>query len=542
MTPTNKKLVAGGIAFAIATAGVGYWLESANHPSADADKGEVEGGVVQDGSGRKVLYWFDPMVPMERYNGPGKSSMNMDLQPKYADEGGAGGVRVSSAVQQNLGIRTARVVFDNLAPTVSVVGRVETDERRIVEVQTLTPGFVEQLNVRAVGEPVARGSRVASIYSPDLLGAQHEYAALRKIDRSTITPSLRQAARERLRLLGLPEGAISNLDRGGSPQRTYGIFAPRSGVVTAIGARPGARVEPGQSILTMADLSQVLVVAEVPEIAIGQVRTGQPVEITFPAYPEQARQGRVDYIFPTLDGTARTARVRVTLPNPGGRLKIGMFAKLKIAGSATGALIVPSEAVISTGTRNVVVVRRNDAFIPAEVELGRTVGDKTEVRRGLAPNDEVVVSGQFLIDSEASLAGAIQRLSRGQQPDERERAQESLIKGRGSIESIDTKGGQVTLAHGPVPAMGWPAMTMTFPVRNVALLRGRKRANGSPSPLSGRVRGKSQPSCRSRRRRPDDRASHPMVSRKPADRAARGRLHRGRRHLFGQPNPARRSA
>lgn len=480
----NRKILAAGAALAVVLAGGGYWLSTGSNGSNSAGKSEAVGGVVQDASGRPVKYWFDPMVPAERYNAPGKSSMNMDLKPKYADESGDQGVRVSPQVQQNLGVRTTRVEFTNLSPAVIVVGRVETDERRIFEVQTLTPGFVEQLSVRAVGEQVTRGSRVASVYSPELLGAQHEYAALLHIGKSTITPDLQRATRQRLVLLGLPEVAIRNLDRGGKPQRTYGVFAQRSGVVTVIGARPGARVEPGQSILTVADLSQVLVVAEVPEISLGQVKSGQPVQITFPSYPGETRQGRVDYIFPTLDSEARTARVRVALPNGDGRLKIGMFANLTITGNATGALVVPSEAVISTGKRNVVIVQRNGAFIPVEVQLGRTVGEKTEVQRGLALNDVVVVSGQFLIDSEASLAGLIERLSRGQPqvlpkpmqmpPPQRRQKQTDLIEGNGVIRSVDTAGASVTLAHGPLPAIGWPAMTMTFPVQDASLLRGRK--------------------------------------------------------------------
>lgn len=475
MSPKNKKILAGGVALAVASAGAGYALLSGGSEAGPgAGKGEQVNGVVQDGSGKTVLYWFDPMLPMERYNAPGKSSMNMDLQPKYGDDGGGEGIRISSQVQQNLGVRTAPVVFENLAPALAVVGRVETDERRIFEVQTLTPGFVEQLSVRAVGEAVRRGSRVASVYSPELLGAQYEYAALLKLPRSTITPDLRRAARQRLTLLGLPEAVIRNLDRGGRPQRTYGVFAPRSGVVTAIGARPGARVELGQSILTLADLSQVWVVAEVPEISLGQVRVGQPVEITFPAYPGETRQGRIDYIFPTLDPEARTARVRVTVPNPGTRLKVGMFANLTIGGTATGALVVPTEAIISTGTRDVVIVQRNGAFTPVEVELGRTVGDKSEVRRGLSLNDIIVVSGQFLIDSEASLAGVLERLSRGQDPAARQQRQDDLIQGQGVVKSIDARGGRITLTHNPVPEIGWPAMTMAFPVKDSSLLRGRK--------------------------------------------------------------------
>ena len=416
----KDKKILGAAAAGLAVVGAlgGYWIGSSSNdgtPSVSAAGTKVN-GVVQDGSGRNVLYWVDPMLPMERYNAPGKSSMGMDLQPKYADEGGGEGISVSPEVRQNLGIRTVMVGFDTLNPKLSAVGRVEVDERRITEVQTLTPGFVEQLAVRAVGEPVRRGMTVATVYSPELYGAQQEYVALRSIRSSAITPGLKQAARQRLSLLGLPASAIRSLERTGRPQRSYGVFAPSSGIVTAIGARPGARVEPGQSIITLADLSQVWVVAEVPEASLGQVRVGQPVVIDFPAFADEPYRGRIDYIFPTLDAEARTGRVRVTLPNPGGRLKVGMFAEISIAGAPTGGLVVPAEAVISTGRRNVVVVQRGRNFIPVEVELGRTVADRTEIRRGLALGDVVVVSGQFLIDSEASLVGLVERLRRSPPP------------------------------------------------------------------------------------------------------------------------------
>lgn len=470
----RNLLLAGGIALGLAVAALAFVAFFGGNTGTSPAGGGVVNGVVQDSSGKTVAYWYDPMVPGERYNAPGKSSMGMDLQPKYAEEGGSEGIRVSPEVQQNLGVRTTRVMFANLAPTLAVVGRVETDERRIVEVQTLTPGFVEQLAVRAIGETVARGERVATVYSPELYGAQQEYAALRKIRSSAITPGLARAARQRLQLLGLPEGVIRNVERTGRPQRSYPVFAPRSGIVTAIGARPGARVELGQSILTVADLSTVWVVAEVPEASLGQVRRGQLVDISFPAYPGEVRQGRIDYIFPTLDPEARTGRVRLTLANPGGRLRIGMFANLKISGTAGGGLVVPTEAVISTGARNVVIVRRNDAFIPAEVELGRTAGEMTEIRRGLALNDEVVVSGQFLIDSEASLAGVIERLSRAQQPAAQQRRLQDRVRARATVKAVDGPSGRITLSHEAVPAMNWPAMTMTFAVKDRSLLRGRK--------------------------------------------------------------------
>lgn len=435
----------------------GYWLASG------------EGQTAAESSGRRILYWYDPMLPDERYPGPGKSSMGMDLVPKYADEAAAEGVTVSPSVMQNLGMRLARVEVRDIAPTVRAVGRVEFDQRLISEVQTLTPGFVERLTVRAEGEPVGAGRVIAEVYSPELYGAQQEYAALLKVRGSTVTPGLRQAARNRLRLLGLPEGAIRRLEQGGAPQRTYPVATRTSGVVTRIGARPGAQVSPGESIVTIQGLAQVLVLAEVPESSLGNIRVGQPAEISFPAYPGDVRQGRVDYIFPSLNTQSRTAQVRITLPNPAGRLKAGMFANVTVQGTGGMATVVPSEAVIDTGRRQVVVVRRGGSFIPQEVRIGRDYDRWTEITQGLQRGEVVVASGQFLIDSEASLSGFLSRLS------STDVTPSKFVEGRGVITAVDGRKRLVTISHEAIAGLGWPAMTMTFQLRQPGMLRGLRR-------------------------------------------------------------------
>lgn len=369
-----------------------------------------------DSSGRRILYWYDPMVPQEHYPGPGKSSMNMDLVPKYADESAQGGVTVSPTVMQNLGIRLARVEVRDISPLIRSVGHVDFDQRLITQVQTLTPGFVERLSVRAEGEPVGAGRVIAEVYSPELLAAQNEYRAL-LTSRSIVSANLRSAARNRLLLLGAPSSLVARLDRGGAPQRTYPVISRSSGVVTAIGVRPGAQVTPGQSIVTVQGLGQVLVIADVPEASIGNVHVGQPAEISFPAYPTDIRRGVVDYVFPSLVAQSRTAQVRITLSNPAGRLKQGMFANVTMHGAGGTALVVPSEAVIDTGRRQVVVVKRGGTFIPQEVKTGRDYDEWTEIVAGLAPGEQVVASGQFLIDSEASLQGFLNRLQANQPKD-----------------------------------------------------------------------------------------------------------------------------
>ena len=461
-TPARKKLAAGAAAVTIVVAGAGAYVLTS--PSSGAGDAACAGG--------QVLYWYDPMVPDKHFNSAGKSPfMDMQLVAKCADET-AEGVRVSPAMVQNLGVRTTEARVMDIAPSVRAVGRVELDERLLAEVQTFTSGFVENLAVRAEGEPVAQGSRIASVYSPELLAAQYEYKAVLRSARGLSLGNLRQAARTRLRLLGLPNRMIQQLERGGAPQRTYPVFAPTSGIISSIGARPGAQVQPGQSIVTIAGLSRVLVIAEIPEASLGDVRAGLPAEVSFPAFPGEVRTGRVDYVFPRLDAEARTARVRITLANPGRRLLAGMFANVTIMGTGGMALVVPSEAVIDTGRRKVVIVRRNGAFVPVEVVTGREAQDQTQILSGIEPGAQVVVSGQFLIDSEANLSGMMERLNANAP---REGAAEQLPVATGTIQSMDLQNKTVTIAHGPVPMMNWPPMTMTFSVTNPALLRGLQR-------------------------------------------------------------------
>ena len=377
-----------------------------------APRGEATEPAQADSQGRRVLYWYDPMFPDKRFDKPGKSPfMDMELVPRYADEGAdGGGVTVSPTIMQNLGIRMAKVEVREMAPVVRAVGRVDFDQRLISEVQTLTPGFVERLSVRAEGEPIGAGRVVAQVYSPDLLAAQNEYRAL-MTSKGAVSASLKGAARSRMKLLGLPEGMVRTLERGGAPQRTYPVVARTSGVVTTIGARPGAQVGPGQSIVTIQGLSQVLVVVDVLEASMSNIRVGQPAEIAFPAYAGEVRRGVVDYIYPSLNAQSRTAQVRITLPNPGARLKSGMFANVTLRGAGGMATVVPTEAVIDTGRRKIVVVQRNGVFLPQEVQTGQDYDQWTEVVAGLQSGEEVVASGQFLIDSEASLQGFLSRLS-----------------------------------------------------------------------------------------------------------------------------------
>ena len=378
-------------------------------------KRQENGGAPADGSGeRKVLYYYDPMKPEMRFDKPGKSPfMDMELLPKYADENGGTVVQVDPRIVQNLGVRTAMVERGAFAQEVNVVGAVEVDERRIFAIESRATGWVEELHVRAVGEPVRRGQRVAGVYSPDLYSAQEELAlAVQSGDAGLI-----KATRQRLLLLGAAESQVDEVVRTGNAQRRMAIAAPSNGVVTELNVRQGQQVSPGTPLMRIADLSRVWVTVEIPEAQVGAAKQGQRAEARLSAVPGRAFEGRVDYLYPGLDVATRTLRARVVFENPEGVLKPGMYADVVLAGSAKDdALLVPTESVIRTGTRSVVLVAEGEGrFRPVAVELGPEHSDRIVVLKGLEEGQQVVVSGQFLIDSEASLQGAYERLEGSRQ-------------------------------------------------------------------------------------------------------------------------------
>ena len=459
------------VVLVLAVAAGAWWLTrgAMQGPAGGPAKGEAVDGVVQDGSGRRVLYWHDPMVPGHKFEEPGKSPfMDMQLVPKYTDDGdGAGGVTISASLAQNLGLRTGKAEVSVWGRELQALGRVAFDEHRIRAVQTRTGGFIERLYVRAVGDTVGAGQKVAEVYAPDLLAAQHELLALRTLTEVPDIEALREAARERLRLLGMNDAEIDAIEASGIARRRIGVYAPIAGVVQELGMREGAQVMPGQTLLQVAGLDRVWVLVELPERDLARVRDGQAATIQFAALRGQAFKGKVEYVYPRLDETVRTGQVRIRLANPKGRLRPGMYAEVNLATAKREALTVPSEAIIATGARTVVIVRENGAFRPAEVKTGAETDGRTEILAGLTPGEEIVLSGQFLIDSEASLKGALARLiSVAPTAAAKTDAPAATVSSTGVVEEIDPTGGTVTLSHGPIPAMNWPAMTMGFKLRD----------------------------------------------------------------------------
>lgn len=365
---------------------------------------------------RKVLYWHDPMVPGQKFDKPGKSPfMDMQLQPVYADEAGAAGdpgVKIAPQLQQNLGIRTATVARAEVGTSVDAVGTVQFDERLGVAVQTRTAGYLERLAVRATMERVAKGQALAAVFAPEWLGPLNDIAALK---RAGAEPELLAAARERTRALSIPPELVRQVEEGGAPQARYTLAAPAGGVVAELGVREGMAVSPGMTLFRIAGLDKVWAVAEVPEAQALRLSRGQRVSAVLQADPGVSFSGRLQEILPQVNAATRTLQARFEVDNRGGRLLPGMLLRLRFDGPAVSRLVVPAEAVIRTGSRAVAIVKREGGgFEPRELKLGADLGEQLEVVEGLAEGEQVVASGQFLVDSEARLRSVLGSLSPAQ--------------------------------------------------------------------------------------------------------------------------------
>lgn len=426
---------------------------------------------------RKVLYWYDPMVPNQHFDKPGKSPfMDMALVPMYDDDSVTPGtVKIDPSTIQNMGVRTAKVTRASLNRRLDTVGYVNPDEHLIQVVQTRAAGWVERLHVSAANDPVKRGQLLLELYSPDLVAAQEEYLLARQYRNGADGSALLQAAQAKLSLLGLSSAQIARLQAGNKPSRLIAYYAPGNGVVTELNVRQGAQVAPGMNLYSLVDLSSVWITAEIPENQGGWIHEGMTASITVPAYPGKQLSGHVEYVYPNVAQATRTLQVRIRLANPDGLLRPGMFANVALEdGTGQAVLLVPSEAVITTGQRSVVIVADgNGKFHPAEVHLGRESGGQYEILDGLTEGQTIVLSGQFMIDSESNLKTALNRL----QPPENAQKQDAKMpmspayKGHGKINAVDMEDGSVNITHDPIPSLKWPGMTMDFGVRDVKMLK-----------------------------------------------------------------------
>ncbi|MGQ0525671.1 MAG: efflux RND transporter periplasmic adaptor subunit [Betaproteobacteria bacterium] len=442
-------------------------------------------GDIEPTTGKRVLYWHDPMVPGQKFDKPGKSPfMDMQLVPVYAGDSDDGKITISSRVQQNLGMRTAEVVKGALAPAVEAVGNVVYNERDVVVVQARTNGYIEKLYVRAPLDPVKQSQPLAEIYAPDWVAAQEEYLSLKRMSGAGLD-QLTDGARQRMRLAGMTEDHIRLVEQTSKVQPRLIVTAPMGGVIAELGAREGMTVMSGAPLFRINGLSTVWVNAEVPEMQASLLRPGNPVEARTPALPGSVFKGRVSAILPEVNAATRTLKARVELRNPGARLVPGMFATVNFAPTARKEiLLVPSEAVINTGRRSVVIVAYDEGrFAAVNVDAGMESNGKTEIRKGLQAGQKVVVSGQFLIDSEASLKAATTRMGERATPDAAKTGG-AAHRGTGKVTDVDPAKGRVELEHGPIPTMKWPPMKMGFAIADKKELARLKKGDAVEFELS----------------------------------------------------------
>ncbi len=435
---------------------------------------------------KKPLYWYDPMVPQQHFDAPGKSPfMDMQLVPKYADDnsqaGDAPGVSIDGATAQNLGMRLATVTRGTVGSNIAASGVLAFNERDVAIVQAKRAGFVERVFARAPGDVIAAGAPLANVLVPEWAGVQQEFLALLSFG----DPALIKAGRTRLRLAGMSEAMIRRVEQRHQPEAVSTITSPMGGVIQTLDVRAGMTLSPGQTLARINGLGTVWLDVAVPEAQTGGVRVGQHVSAILPAYPGESFTGKVSTILPEASLATRSVRVRVEFPNRGARLKPGMTAQVSIAAGATQSLLrVPSEALIRTGKRTLVMVaEKAGRYRPVEVTTGAESGEFTAITGGLQEGQQVVVSGQFLLDSEASLTGlatapapqipavapAPQMPATGSAP---KTPAVPLHSSEGQI--VELSKTEVTIKHGPFKTLNMPGMTMSFPFARPQLAQSLK--------------------------------------------------------------------
>ncbi len=427
----------------------------------------VSSAFAKDDKEREILYWVAPMDANFRKDEPGKSPMGMDLVPVYANEqqGSGSEVVISPEVIQNLGVRTVQAERSKLWRKISTVGFVDYDESKMSHIHLRTQGWIERLKMRSEGERVKKGEFLFSLYSPELVNAQEEFLQALKLGNT----SLVNASNDRLVALGMSQSEVRRLKEKRKVRQNIAYYAPQDGVVSNLMVREGMFVKPENQIATLADLSTVWVMAEVFERQSSWVKEGLPAEVEFSYLPGKKFEGVVEYIYPDLDQRTRALTVRLKFKNFDEALKPNMFGKVSIyAGAKDNIIVIPREAVIRTGSDERVILAKGEGrFEPRQIVAGIESGDWIEVKSGLKEGEDVVVSGQFLIDSEASTKASFMRMS---QPDnatvkksEMEMQEESsLIMGMGTITEIFKDEQILKIDHQPIEVLNWPRMEMKF--------------------------------------------------------------------------------
>lgn len=416
---------------------------------------------------REILYWVAPMDANFRKDGPGKSPMGMDLVPVYADEqqSAVSEVVISPEVIQNLGVRTSMAERSNLWRKISTVGFVDYDESKMSHIHLRTQGWIERLKMRSEGERVKKGDFLFSLYSPELVNAQEEFLQALKLGNT----SLVNASKDRLVALGMSNSEVKRLKENRKVRQNISYYAPQDGVVSNLMVREGMFVKPENQIATLADLSTVWVMAEVFERQSDWVKVGQPAEVEFSYLPGKKFEGVVEYVYPELDQMTRALTVRLKFENFDESLKPNMFGDVSIfAGAKNNIVVVPREAIIRTGSDERVIIAKGEGrFEPRKIVAGIESGDWIEVKSGLKEGEDIVVSGQFLIDSEASIKASFMRMSQPdnttvKKPEMAMQDESSLILGMGTITEIFKDEQILKIDHQPIEVLNWPRMEMKF--------------------------------------------------------------------------------
>ncbi len=427
---------------------------------------------------KKILYWVAPMDATYRRDEPGKSPMGMDLVAVYDDGGDGSTVKISPAVENNMGVRTAVVNRDKLWRRIDTVGYVDFDENKISHLHLRTKGWIEKLYVKSEGERVKKGQLLFEVYAPELVNAQEEYLqAVRSNNRG-----LTAASRERLIALGISGSQIDRLNKSRRVKQYVKIYAKQNGIIAKLNIREGMFVMPSKQVMSLADLSSVWLLAEVFESQTDWVKVGQSAEVTLSYLPGREWEGTVEYIYPSLDPKTRTLKVRLRFDNKDESLKPNMFAKVAIYGGAKReVLIIPREALIRTGNdQRVIISIGKGRFQARNVVAGIESGEFIEIVKGLKEGDNVVTSGQFLIDSEASLKASIARMSSvDKKKDEMDPNMDMSKKiiGTAVLNSVMPAHNMINMAHDPIPALDWPAMEMDFTVKESVSLEGLSKGD-----------------------------------------------------------------
>jgi len=433
---------------------------------------------VADKKEKKISYWVAPMDATYRRDEAGKSPMGMDLIPVYDDGGDGSTVRISPAVENNMGVRTAIVVKDKLWRRIDTVGYVDFDENKISHLHLRTKGWIEKLYVKSEGERVIKGQLLFEVYAPELVNAQEEYLqALRSNNRG-----LTAASRERLIALGISNLQINKLNKARRASQYVKIYAKQDGIIAKLNIREGMFVTPSKLVLSLADLSSIWLLAEVFEAQADWVRVGQSAEVTLSYLPGREWQGIVEYIYPSLDPKTRTLKVRLRFDNKDESLKPNMFAKVAIYGGAKrDVLIIPHEALIRTGNDQRVIISLGEGrFQARNVTAGIESGELVELIEGVSAGDKVVTSGQFLIDSEASLKASVARMSSIDKTKKEmvpEMDMSEKIMGTATLNSVMPAHNMVNLSHDPIAVLDWPAMEMDFTVKKDVSLEGLSKGD-----------------------------------------------------------------